>query len=202
MRRNLSLALGLIAIATFVLPAAARRAPVASARRAVVASSLTQKRMAKAGAPSLLVRELDLEGLKKLLRRVGGAARPLLVNFWATWCDPCRDEFPDLVQINKDYKTRGLEFVTVSLDDQSDIKTGVPQFLRQMRATMPAYLLNVPDPEPAIKWVDSEWGGGLPATYLYDARGQVVFKHMGRVNAAELRAAIEKLANGKRLLKQ
>jgi len=58
---------------------------------------------------------------------------------------------------------------------------------------MPAYLLNVPDPEPAIKWVDEAWNGGLPATYLYDARGRVVFKHTGRVKPAELRAALDRL---------
>jgi thiol-disulfide isomerase/thioredoxin len=148
-------------------------------------------------ARDVSVREIDLDGLKKLIGRDGGggarSSRPLLVNFWATWCDPCRDEFPDLVQIDKDYKTRGLEFVTVSLDDAADIETSVPEFLRRMRAEMPAYLLNVPDPEPAIKMLDETWGGGLPATFLFDAQGQVVFKHMGRVKPAELRAALDKL---------
>lgn len=197
MRRNIFLALLLITTAFAFLTVAARR--VNPARAAAVAFAQSpQKRVAKTTrARSPVVREIDLEGLKKLLARDGKQARPLLVNFWATWCDPCREEFPDLVQINKDYKARGLEFITVSLDELGEIKTGVPKFLRQMRSTMPAYLLNVADPEPAIKWVDAEWGGGLPATYLYDAQGQVVFKHMGRINPAELRSALETVASDK-----
>jgi thiol-disulfide isomerase/thioredoxin len=193
MRRKAFLALGLAAIALFSLPVAARRVIYSRA----AASSAQKRGAAKTQSRSLVVREIDLEGLKKLLQRDGSQARPLLVNFWATWCDPCREEFPDLVQIDKDFKTRGLEFVTVSLDDPSEIKTAVPQFLRQMRSTMPAYLLNVPDPEPAIKFIDEAWSGGLPATYLYDAQGQVVFKHMGRVKPAELRKAIETVTSDK-----
>jgi thiol-disulfide isomerase/thioredoxin len=188
MRRNICLALGLIITTFTFLPVAARR--VNPTRAAATQSS--QKRGVKTGALSTVVQEVNFEGLKKLLQRGGGGqhSRPLLVNFWATWCDPCREEFPDLVQINKEYKARGLEFIIVSLDDPSEIKTGVPQFLREMRAVMPAYLLNVADPEASIKWVDAEWGGGLPATYLYDAHGQIIFKHMGRIKPAELRAAI------------
>jgi thiol-disulfide isomerase/thioredoxin len=145
-------------------------------------------------ARSLAVREIDFDGLKKLIGRDGaGASRPLLVNFWATYCDPCREEFPDLVQIDKDYRARGLEFAVISLDDAAEIETSVPEFLRRMRAEMPAYLLNVPDPEPAIKWVDNAWNGGLPSTFLYDARGRVVFKQTGRVKPAQLRAALDKL---------
>jgi thiol-disulfide isomerase/thioredoxin len=193
MRRNFSLALGLVAIALVSLPISARRVPDSRA----ASSSVLQKRGAKAAVRSPIVREINLEGLKKLLQSDGKQSRPLLVNFWATWCEPCREEFPDLVQINKDYKARGVEFVTVSLDDPAEVKTSVPQFLRQMRSTMPAYLLNVPDPEPAIKWVDDAWGGQLPATFLYDAQGQVVFKHMGRIKPAELRSALEKVAGGK-----
>jgi len=187
MKRKLSLALWLVAVALLSLPVTARRA------QNPLAAASFQQRGAKAVARSPVVREIDLEGLKKLLQRGGKQSRPLLVNFWATWCEPCREEFPDLVQINKDYKTKGLEFITISLDDASDIKTGVPQFLREMRSPMPAYLLNVSDPETAIKWVDAAWGGGLPATYLYDAHGQTIFKHTGRVKPEELRAALEKV---------
>src|SRR6185503_17473265 len=71
-------------------------------------------RAAKPLKPVAVVSPIDTEALKGLLtqQREG----PLLVNFWATFCDPCRDELPDLVKIDKDYRPRSLEFVTVSLD--------------------------------------------------------------------------------------
>ncbi|MEJ7714157.1 MAG: TlpA disulfide reductase family protein [Pyrinomonadaceae bacterium] len=91
-----------------------------------------------------MVREITVEEMKKLVARKG---KPLLINFWATWCEPCRAEFPDLVQIDKEYRTRGLEMMTFSLDDIADIKTTVPQFLTEMKAMhIPAYLLSVSDP--------------------------------------------------------
>ena len=141
--------------------------------------------------PLPVVSAIDTDALKTLITKE--RQHPLLVNFWATFCDPCRDEFPDLVRIDKDFGPRSLEFFTVSLDDMTDIKTSVPKFLQSMNATMPAYLLNVSDPEPAINLVDRGWRGDLPATYLYNEKGEVVFKHIGRVNTAELRQAIEKV---------
>jgi thiol-disulfide isomerase/thioredoxin len=137
------------------------------------------------------VRAVNAEEMQALLKRDG--TRPLLVNYWATWCDPCRDEFPDLVKIDQDYRAKGLDFIAITLDDLVDIKTAVPKFLRAMNAKMPVYLLNVADPEPAINLVDSDWSGALPATFLYDNKGKVVYKHFGRVNPGELRLAIEKV---------
>jgi len=151
--------------------------------------------------PAIVVQQVDLEKFKELLhldqKPSPAKPRPLLVNFWATWCDPCREEFPDLVKIDNDYRSKGLDFIAISLDDLPDIKTTVPNFLREMQATMPTYLLNVSDPEPAILSVDKGWSGALPATFLYDADGKVVFKHFGRVTTPELRAAIEKLVGSK-----
>jgi thiol-disulfide isomerase/thioredoxin len=145
----------------------------------------------KAPVQKISVQEIDAEALKGLLKRE--PARPIVINFWATWCDPCRDEFPDLVKMDKDYRPQGIDFAAVSLDDLADIKTAVPKFLRRMGATMPAYLLNVTDPELAINGVDPTWSGALPATFLYNAQGELVFKHFGRIKPLELRAEIEKL---------
>jgi thiol-disulfide isomerase/thioredoxin len=153
--------------------------------------SKAKPRSTQAAPAPAPVRAVNTAEMQDLLKRDG--SRPLLVNYWATWCDPCRDEFPDLVKIDKDFRARGLDFIAITLDDLADIKTAVPKFLQQMNAQMPVYLLNVPDPEPAINLVDREWGGALPATFLYNNHGEIVYKHFGRVKPDELRAAIEKV---------
>lgn len=149
------------------------------------------------GRSTVAVKPIDTPALQGLIKR--DSSRPLLVNFWATWCDPCREEFPDLVKIDSDFRTRGLDTITISLDDLADIKTEVPKFLVQMKATMPAYLLDARDPEPAIRFMDANWGGALPATFLYNHKGEVVFKYFGRVKPDELRAAIEQLVGSKQV---
>jgi len=151
----------------------------------------------KAKTASTEIRQIDLAGLKALLSRDGHDTRPLLINFWATWCDPCREEFPDLVKIDADYGAKKLNFVAISLDDVSDLGTAVPKFLKEMNASMPVVLLNVNDPDPAIKMVDVAWDGQLPATFLYDKDGQVVFKYFGRLKPDQLRAAIDKQVGSK-----
>jgi thiol-disulfide isomerase/thioredoxin len=155
----------------------------------------TKPRDTPAATASAPVRAVNSAEMQDLLKRDG--TRPLLVNYWATWCDPCRDEFPDLVKIDKDFRARGLDFIAISLDDLADIKTAVPEFLRTMNAQMPVYLLNVRDPEPTINLVDKDWGGALPATFLYNNHGEIVYKHFGRVKPDELRAEIDKLVSSK-----
>src|SRR4051812_20243165 len=86
----------------------------------------------KAGpAVSLKPLEIDIEGLKKLLGRGADQEkpRPLLLNFWATWCDPCREEFPDLLKVEADYRALGLEFAAVSFDFAEDVEKALPEFL-------------------------------------------------------------------------
>jgi thiol-disulfide isomerase/thioredoxin len=157
-----------------------------------------QRRTRRATKPLPPVVAVDAAGLQALLKRGDvKSAKPLLVNYWATWCEPCREEFPDLVKIDAAYRPKDLDFIAITLDDLADIKTGVPKFLRDMHARMPAYLLNLSDPEPAIKLVDAEWSGALPATFLYNAKGELVYRSLGRVKVDELRAAIDKLVGTK-----
>ncbi|HEX8151217.1 MAG TPA: redoxin domain-containing protein [Pyrinomonadaceae bacterium] len=146
----------------------------------------------KSAAAAPKVTEIKEADLKSLLGAGAGRERPLLVNFWATWCVPCREEFPDLVEIRGQYGPDTLDFVLVSLDDPSDIGKAVPEFLAEARATaFPSYLLNADDSDAAINLVDPTWSGELPATFLYDRSGALVFKHRGRVKPAEVRDALD-----------
>ena len=138
------------------------------------------------------VTAVDAVALKNLLNRTGENAKPLLINFWATWCDPCREEFPDLVKLDADYKGK-IDFITISLDDVEDIKTTVPRFLAEMKAEMPAYLLSTDNEEAAIGSVSKDWQGGLPFTVLLNEKGEIAYLRQGKVITEVLRAEIEKL---------
>ena len=153
---------------------------------ALAASAQTLKPVAPAAAAK--VTQIDAEGLKKLLKPNG---KPLLVNFWATWCDPCRDEFPDLVKIDAEYKGR-IDFLTVSLDDVEDKDTAVPKFLAEMKAEMPVYLLITPDEGAAILSVNKDWTGGLPFTILYNEKGEQAYFRQGKIRVDILKEALTK----------
>ena len=134
------------------------------------------------------VTQIDAEALKNLLKPNG---KPLLINFWATWCEPCREEFPELVKIGADFKDK-IDLIIISLDELSEINGDVPKFLAEMKAGMPSYLLKTPSEEAAIASVSKEWQGGLPFTILFNEKGESVYLKQGKFNTAFLLAAIEK----------
>jgi thiol-disulfide isomerase/thioredoxin len=135
------------------------------------------------------VTQIDIEGLKPLLKPSG---KPLLINFWATWCDPCREEFPDLVKIGNEFRTK-VDFITVSLDDLADIDRDVPKFLREMKSNVPAYLLHTQDDGEALSAIFKDWKGNLPLTILFDTAGNISYQRNGKVFPDVLRENIRKL---------
>ncbi|HTH50891.1 MAG TPA: thioredoxin domain-containing protein [Pyrinomonadaceae bacterium] len=138
------------------------------------------------------VTEVNVDGLKALLKP---GDKPRLINFWATWCDPCREEFPDLVKLDATYKGK-IDFVAVSLDDFVDINTTVPKFLTGMKATMPAYLLHTSDEDAAIAAISSispDFQGNLPFTILIKPTGELAYSKNGKIKPLALTAEIDKL---------
>jgi thiol-disulfide isomerase/thioredoxin len=157
--------------------------------------SLSQSTPSKGTAPAKAsalpdVKVVDEIGLKGLLVPKGD--KPLLVNFWATWCEPCREEFPDLVRLDNEFKGK-IDFITVSLDDLADIEGPVKRFLAGMKAQMPAYVLKTADEAAVIPTVSKEWAGGMPFTILYHPKGTAVYERQGKVQLEVVRPQIEKL---------
>ena len=145
-----------------------------------------KKTVTEGSLPSIT--KIDEIELKKLLVPHG---KPLLVNFWATWCDPCREEFPELVKINAEYRGK-IDFIVISLDDLADIDTEVPKFLKGMKADMPAYLLKAESEDTAMRSVSADWAGGLPFTILFDEKGGIAYFRQGKVRPDILRTELNK----------
>ncbi len=94
----------------------------------------------------------------------------LAVNFWATWCEPCRQEMPDLVEAARRHAREGLDVVLVSADFRKDLPA-VERFLRRFRVPFSCFLEESQDPQAFIDAVDPKWGGELPRTIVYDRTG-------------------------------
>jgi len=158
---------------------------------AVLAGVLLAVSVAAQTSPNALpnVTQIDTPALAKLTKPAG---KPLLINFWATWCDPCREEFPELVELDHKYKGK-IDFITVSLDDPDEIDRAVPEFLQKMKAEMPAYLLKADDEGEAITMVAPDWQGGLPFTILYGTDGKVEYFRQGKVKLDVLMPTLDRL---------
>lgn len=179
----------LLILSLFALPFDAS----AQAKKKVVAKKTAAKKTIATPSQNLpKVTQIDEIALKNLLKREGENAKPLLINFWATWCAPCVEEFPDLVKIANDYKDK-IDVVTVSLDDLAEITRDVPKFLAKQKAEMPAYLLKSNDEETAIKTVADSWQGGLPFTGLYDKTGKLIYGRQGKFVSSQLRTEIDQV---------
>ncbi|HEV2862093.1 MAG TPA: TlpA disulfide reductase family protein [Pyrinomonadaceae bacterium] len=175
-----------------VLPLAAALAASAAGGQKDGAAKPPAPKASSAESAAPAVKEIKEAGLKELLGSGKAAGRPLLVNFWATWCVPCREEFPDLVKLRELYDAAKLDFALVSLDDPSDISGPVPAFLGEQRAGhFPSYLLNADDPDAAINLIDPTWHGELPATFVLDREGKIVYSRKGRIKVPELREALD-----------
>jgi thiol-disulfide isomerase/thioredoxin len=156
---------------------------------AVVGQAKPPATVATPPTRSAVVTQLNIAGLKKAITPNG---KPLLVNFWATWCDPCREEFPDLVKLDAEYKGK-IDFITISLDDLVEIDRDVPKFLVDMKADMPAYLLKAEDDDAAIAAVSKNFVGALPFTILYKPDGSESYFRQGKVKMEIVRAELDKL---------
>jgi peroxiredoxin len=127
------------------------------------------------------------DDLKRL--RQNGTGKLLMVNFWATWCAPCASEFPELEQTYRMYKPRGLEFVSVSVNDPEE-RPAVLAFLQAHHASHPNRLFATSDVYGLQAAFDPDMPAPVPFTLLLAPNGDVLYQELGEANIPRLRRAI------------
>ena len=115
-------------------------------------------------------------------------ARAVVLNVWATWCGPCREEFPDLIRMERDYRDRGLRMVLVSADFE-DQQEEARQFLADQGVGFASFI-KTGDDMAFIEALDPRWTGALPATFVYDGRGTLRHFQEGRTHYAALETLV------------
>jgi thiol-disulfide isomerase/thioredoxin len=146
--------------------------------------------MAAAIWPQQKLAPLDESGYRALLK--SSAGNVVLVDFWATWCAPCRKEMPLLAKLDARLRAKRFKLITVSADEPEQ-QQAAADFLAKSSISGAAYLRRAQDDDKFISSIEPKWSGALPALFLYDRQGKLVKSFLGETEIATLEAAIQKL---------
>lgn len=146
----------------------------------------------QAGEPSIAT--LSEQGLADLISNRNGQV--LFLNVWATWCAPCKEEFPDLVKLVNHYRGQAIEIVGLSVDYPDEIESKIKPFLKEVRGNFPIYVKDMANDENLINTLNPEWSGALPATLIYDAAGQRRHFILGKHEFSYFKKQIDPLLKG------
>jgi len=127
------------------------------------------------------------DGIKALLKNPSDKLR--LINVWATWCGPCVTEFPEFITMNRMYRRRDFEFISISADEPSKMAKAL-QFLKQQQASTTNYIFSVDNKYKLIEAIDPKWQGALPYTLLVEPGGKIVYAKEGPIDPLELKRKI------------
>ncbi len=137
--------------------------------------------------------ELELADLTGAKQRLGAlAGRIVVLNFWATWCVPCRKEMPAFVKLQNEFAAWGVQVVAASADDPA-ARDQVVKFVREQKLNFPVWVgASVADMERF------GLGAELPGTVIIDANGKLIARFRGIVSEADLRKSVERLVAERR----
>jgi len=130
---------------------------------------------------------ITADGIRDLIRNKTEKLR--VINVWATWCGPCVAEFPDFVDMNRMYRRRDFEFISISADEPAKRDKAL-QFLQKSQASATNYIFNVDDKYKLIEAIDPNWQGALPYTMVIEPGGKIVYAKDGPVDISALKKLV------------
>ncbi|CAB3705218.1 Thiol-disulfide oxidoreductase ResA [Paraburkholderia phenoliruptrix] len=113
--------------------------------------------------------------------------RPIVVNFWASWCGPCVEEMPALSQLQRDYANKGIQFVGLGVDSEKNVQT----FLQKVKVAYPVYVTGFGGADLARAFGNT--AGGLPFTVVIDAKGDIRSTKLGQIDPKILKQTLDAL---------
>jgi len=131
--------------------------------------------------------EIGVDSVKALIRNKSENLR--LINIWATWCGPCVQEFPDFIVIDRMYRSRQFEFVSISADKPVK-KENVLKYLKKQEASNKNFIFNDENIYKLIEAVDPSWQGALPYTLLVEPGGKIIYSQQGQIIPLKIKKLI------------
>ena len=132
----------------------------------------------------------DMKGQKVHLRDYRG--KVVVLNFWATWCVPCREEMPMFVEMEKEYAPRGVVFIAASLDDR-ETRPKIPGFMAEFKIGFPVLV-----GASTMDLDDLKLGQALPATAFLDPEGRIVARILGQARKGDLKERLDWLTGDRK----
>jgi peroxiredoxin len=168
------------------VPVATTRVPGCSTKWADKQAD-ARKSLVRWDAEAVSLKPIDTPGVAALAKNE--TKKLLLVNLWASWCAPCVAELPELVTMQRMYRGRNFQLVTISLDDIAKQEDAL-RFLKENHVSATNFILNSGDRDQFAAALDQEWPGPVPYTILITPGGKILYRKTGAIDPLDVKRAV------------